>query len=139
MLIMTGYNQVQDMETHEKGGRLEDVCKTMANNIGLQRTLELGLTTPSSAGYTNEDVSPMRAEIAKQLGGLDGFIERLHKDAIESNKGEYVDKRFLQMAESLNKMPKNNIEIYLNYMSGINGMVYGASMLRAKLEELWAA
>ena len=139
MLIMTGYNLVQDLETHEKGGKIEDLFKTMANNIGLQRTLELGLTTPSSAGYMNEDISPMRAEVARQLGGLNGFVERLHKDTIESNKGEYVDKRFMQMAESLNKMPKNNIEVYLNYMSGINGMVYGANMLRAKLEKLWAA
>lgn len=50
----------------------------VAADFGLQRTLELGLTVPTS--FVDKAVRPLQASVSEYLGGMDGIVHRAYED-----------------------------------------------------------
>ena len=125
----------QVLEDEVKGGTLGDIVKKMIPYVGLQRTLEFCLTPP--AAYAERTGTPLLSDVAKYLGGFNGFIERIYKDISDSPKSERATKRLAEMTMYLadNGQDIARCENYLNKIDE-DGIPFGANLFRSELQKL---
>ncbi|HTE57450.1 MAG TPA: hypothetical protein VK694_01810 [Verrucomicrobiae bacterium] len=95
--IVTGLDVKPYFDRQPKGGDAGEFYTMVAQELGLQNTLELALTTPK--GYVS-DSRKLQQHAAQHLGGLDGLTERLYNQALEDpGRTEKMDERLERAAQ----------------------------------------
>ena len=110
-----------------KGGDMYRLYISLANIIGLQRTLELALTIPDP--YL-KDIRPFQKKANEHLGGFDGLSERLYTD----NK-QHADTHIRKWAErNIDKSP----DLWLEVRRNTHKLTFMTDKLTAELDRLRA-
>lgn len=132
--IIVGGHPADMFDTVAKGGDAADVFSTFANQVGVNRVLEVALASP--ANYIDAQSNKYSRSTYKYLGGFDGVMERLVKDTITAGKGAELEERITTRAKKMAEFAgKDGNDWLWNYRRsmGLNTMT---DLVNRKAEEL---
>jgi|GEM_PF-725439 len=89
--VITGYHPAKTFETMTKGGDIADIYGLIANQVGLNRMLEVIMASPNNYIEAQSNIYIRKAY--EYIGGFDGVLNRLLEDQIAVGNKEQIDER----------------------------------------------
>ncbi len=131
--VATGIKFLDILEQSSKGGDPAQIYTLLANEIGLQDTLEFALTAP---GAYVDDARKLQKHITNYLGGPDEFTKNIYNKYVKAGHGEEIDQRMSKWAESVKG---KDLDFFFEYRTKRLGLNFMTEKLREAKERAEAA
>lgn len=123
--IVSGVSVPDILGEQLKGGDPETLYVDLANQLGLQNTLELALSVPKPYVDTSRI---LQKNVAEYLGSPDKLTKHLYEENIKAGKGDEIDVRINEWAE---RFKGQDLEFFFGYRRS----AFGLEFVTDKLEE----
>lgn len=98
--LVTGVNSVEIFdEVPQKGRDATELLEVFANNLGVDRVVELLTVMPKN--YTEEQNNVVRSALHGYIGGYEGFLQRLYSERVSQGQAAQIQERINERAQFL--------------------------------------